>query len=469
MSRPVSWRRGLVAALAFVLALPAVTTRLYAADEIEYFAFLRSLWFDQDLSFDNEYRYFVDTGATRDPGFVTTFLEAETATGLRPNYGTLGSAILWAPFYALADAGVTLSRLAGSGTPRDGYARPYLVAVTWASACYGLLALWLSAVVAARLGGRGVPAAVAVGLGTPLIFYMYVAPGMAHATSAFAVALFVWTWLLVRERWSVRGTMWLAASGALMAMVREQEAFLVLVPAVDYVWSLVRAADVSLAVRLRGAGLRFVAAGIAFAVCYLPQAIAYLTLNGRLGPSPVIGAKMHWTSPWSLPVLFSPEHGWVFWTPLVVLAIGGLVMTAVRPPAALRGIGRVASLLLFGLALEVYVTGSVASWTLAGAFGQRRFVGLTVCLVIGLGWLLARAEGPMARRALAAATALFVWWNLGLAFQFGAGWMDRQRLELGLNAWNTFVEVPRQLPSLTYRYLFDRSSFYEVSRRPPPE
>ena len=43
------------------------------------------------------------------------------------------------------------------------------------------------------------------------------------------------------------------------------------------------------------------------------------------------------------------------------------------------------------------------------------------------------------------------------------------KFELGPNAWNTFVEVPRQLPSLTYRYLFDRSSFYEVSRRPSPE
>jgi hypothetical protein len=70
MARPVWPRTGLVAALAFVLTLPAVTTRLYAADEIEYFAFLRSLWFDHDLSFENEYQYFVESGATRDPGFA---------------------------------------------------------------------------------------------------------------------------------------------------------------------------------------------------------------------------------------------------------------------------------------------------------------------------------------------------------------------------------------------------------------
>jgi hypothetical protein len=54
-----------------------------------------------------------------------------------------------------------------------------------------------------------------------------------------------------------------------------------------------------------------------------------------------------------------------------------------------------------------------------------------------------------------------VWWNLGLAFQFGAGLMNRQRLELGRNAYATFVDVPLRLPEFAWRYLFDRASFYE--------
>jgi len=84
-----------------------------------------------------------------------------------------------------------------------------------------------------------------------------------------------------------------------------------------------------------------------------------------------------------------------------------------------------------------------------------------VCLVIGLAWLLARVPAGGARRAVAVAVLVAVWWNLGLAFQFGAGWMDRQRLDLGRNAYQTFVEVPRQLPDLAYRYLFNRSSFFQ--------
>ena len=88
----------------FVLSLPAVTVRFYASDEIEYFAYLRSMWFDGDFSFDNEYRYFYDRGIARGWRFKETFLDGETATGKRLNFAPVGSAILWSPFYILTDA-----------------------------------------------------------------------------------------------------------------------------------------------------------------------------------------------------------------------------------------------------------------------------------------------------------------------------------------------------------------------------
>jgi hypothetical protein len=49
--------------------------------------------------------------------------------------------------------------------------------------------------------------------------------------------------------------------------------------------------------------------------------------------------------------------------------------------------------------------------------------------------------------------------------QFGLHTMDRQRLTLRENARGAFIEIPLRLPSLVYRYLTDRSSFYEVPRR----
>jgi hypothetical protein len=448
-------RRGWIAgAVFFALTVPAVTTRIYASDEIQYFAYLRSLWFDRDVSFENEYRYFYDSGTAKNPGFRETFLERRTETGRRINFATIGCAILWAPFYAIADAAVQIARLLGSEVPSDGYARPYVAAVCYASALYGALAIALSMWIAHQVVGAGaVAGALAVWAGTPLIFYMYVAPPMSHATSAFAVSLFLAAWLVVRRTWTPAGAALLGALAALMGMVREQDLFFAIGPVVD---GAIRHGVRPHAWRVRAS----VAFLVAFALAYAPQLLAYQSLNGRPGPSQLVERKMTWTAPHFLQVLASPEHGLIAWTPLALAAIAGLTLLAVRPRRPDER--RIAALALLMLAVQIYIAGSVESWTVAGAYGQRRFVSLTPLLVLGVAALWrAAARRRSLRVALTGAVGLAVWWNVGLMVQFGAGTMDRQRLELSRNAYNTFVAVPGSLPQLMYRYLFDRSSFYQ--------
>ena len=467
-----AWHGLVWLALLFVVSLPAVTPRIYASDEAQYFAYLRSLWFDRDVSFDNEYRHFYETGTVRTEGFRETFLERTTATGRRINFGTIGSAILWSPFYAAGDAWARRLEARGQPIEADGYSAPYLKAVALGSAFYGWLALVLSYYAARRLAGPSLTATLAVWAGTPLAFYMYVAPPMSHACSAFAVALFIHTWLRVRERWSARGLVLLGILAALMTMVREQDAFVAVGPALDFAMACVgrlsgRRVDLPGVPRLLANAMAGVAAA---AAAFAPQALAYLTLNGHLGPSPLVARKMDWSAPHALEVLTSTSHGFLFWTPLALLALAGLAKLAFTggpgdasiPPPATR---RLAWCLMAIAALQVYVAGSVESWTVAGAFGQRRFVALTLVLVVGLAaWTDAFGRG---RRRFASWTllALCVWWNLGLMAQFGTGMMDRQRLELRRNAWNTFVVLPQQAPELARRYLFDRASFYKPRPR----
>ena len=319
--------------LAFVVSLPAVTVRFYASDEIEYFAYLRSMWFDGDLSFDNEYHYFYDRGIARAWRFRETFLESETATGRRINFAPVGSAILWAPFYVATDAGVRVARMLGADVAADGYSTPYIASVVYASALYAFLALLLSAHAASRLVGNlqaGIGAAFAVWIGTPILFYMYLAPGFSHACSAFAVAAFVVLWLRVRQDWSLPGIAALGALAAVMGMVREQDLFVAIGPALDYLVTAARSARIRTTIA-RGA------AGVATcAFCYLPQIVSYQVLFGRPAPSPTVERKMTWTSPHAWQVLASPENGLLFWTPLAIVALAGLVWLAARSWVALR-------------------------------------------------------------------------------------------------------------------------------------
>lgn len=144
--------------------------------------------------------------------------------------------------------------------------------------------------------------------------------------------------------------------------------------------------------------------------------------------------------------------------------------------SAFRRKRQVAVCLLVMVVLEVYVAGSVESWTVAGAFGQRRFIALTTILVIGCASLAEFALRPPSRdrsparygeagrwprRGLTAVVVLAVYWNLALTAEFAIELMDRQRLEPARNAYDAFVTLPRMAPSLVYRYLFDRQSFYK--------
>ncbi len=461
--------------LVFLLSLPAVTTRLYASDEIEYFAYLRSVWFDGDLRFENEYRYFYDRGIARDSGFKATFVDASTATGHQPNYGPVGTAILWAPFYLAADGGVRAARWLDSDVPADGFSRPYIAAITYGSALYGFLALVLSGCAARRVAGAGAGTLLAVWVGTPLLFYMYVAPGFSHAASAFSVAAFVAAWLVVRRHWSWGGVAALGALAAVMGMVREQDLFIAVGPAVDYVVTAAR--SIRSGRRPPSAWIGRALAGLAAAaVCYAPQAAAYIVLYGRFGPSPLSAQKMAWTSPNAWRVLVSPENGLLFWTPLALPALVGLACIAfgrwgrsrdavADAPSDTAWVG---FLCLLMVATEVYVSGCIDTWAAAGSFGQRRLIGLTVFLALGLGGLgrVVTRRGP--RVALAGIVALCVWWNVGLIVQFGSGLMSRQHLHLHSNAYHNFVTIPRTLPALAYRYFFDRGSFYRQPVRALP-
>ena len=464
----LSQRELIALTLVFTASLPAVTPRIYASDEIQYFSYLRSLWFDRDVSFENEYRHFFDRNVGRGENFHGTFLELVTDTGKRPNFGTIGAAILWAPFYAIADAGARIARAAGSEVEANGYSKPYVAAVAYGSAVYGFLTIVLAASAARhtlRQAGRplrddSVLAAAVVWIGTPILFYMYVAPPYAHACSAFAVALFVVVWLHVRRAWSLRGAITLGLTGALMAMVREQDLFFALGPAVDFMLTAVRERRRTGDAGIIRERLTIAAAGCAaFVVGYLPQLVAYWSLNGYPGPSKLVARKMIWYSPHALKVLGSPEHGFLLWTPLALLALGGLLLLALNGQGDGRRIGGCA-LLMF--ALQVYVSGAVDSWSVAGAFGQRRFVAVTVLLAIGLAVALGQLRQTTARVACAVVLAACVWWNLGLTAAFGIGLMNRQRLELARNAYDVFVTIPRMAPGLAARYLTNRDSLYQT-------
>ncbi|HYO49017.1 MAG TPA: glycosyltransferase family 39 protein, partial [Chloroflexia bacterium] len=366
--------RPLVALLAlFVVVAPLVTSRIYASDEIQYFAYTHSLFFDGDLDFSNQYLHFYESDKVKFQAiYEDLYLKHEPETGLPINVAPIGTGLLWMPSFAAAHGFVLAASALGADIPADGYSQPYIVAICLTSYLYGCLGLLLCYLLAKGLFGSGVAAlaVAAMWLATPLVFYTVVAPPWSHATSLFTVTLFLWYWNRTRrkEGRSLREWALLGASAGLMMLVREQDALFMVVPATEAAIALVgdwRAKVQGLGMNIRRWVVGLLLMGITAAVVFIPQLIAYRVITGNFGPSKVVSGKFTWTAPNALNVLFSPEHGLIPWTPVIVLALFGLALLWRRDRTLTLALS-------VALLLQVYVAGSFLTWQSAGSFGQRR-------------------------------------------------------------------------------------------------
>ncbi len=84
-----------------------------------------------------------------------------------------------------------------------------------------------------------------------------------------------------------------------------------------------------------------------------------------------------WSAPWRWSVLFSSDHGLLSWTPILCLAIIGLVMW--RKTDRL-----VAGSLLASALAYYYLIASYPAWDGLSSFGARYFLPVTVIFVFGL-------------------------------------------------------------------------------------
>jgi len=385
---------------AVFLALSATQLRndFTNPDGIGYYAHLRSAALDRDMFFLNEFERLKLSPYFFDP----------SPTGYIQNQWPVGSALLWAPFFAAAQALEAVAR-----APRDGYSPFDALAVAFGTAFYGFLALLLCMSALRRL--RYPPwicfAAVALlWFGTPFLYYQFYEAAMAHVCSAFAASLFVYLWIRGRENRSCEGWALLGFAAGLAALTRTELAILAVIPAADALFNSEAGPPGKRALCLATYGFS------AF-IMFIPQLIVWRVLNGGFLASYQGTANFIWSNPHPVETLFSDYHGLFAWSPGALLAAFGWAVRARRDE---RG----ANSIVFAFAAFVYAVSCLIWWWGSGAFGARFFVGLFPLFAIGLAAFLSAWKRPALPVAIAAACSL---WTVLLMLQALTGkiWLVR--------------------------------------------
>ena len=449
----------------FLLTLPLANPWV-RGDGVGYYAYLRSALIDHDLRFENDY-------LAANESFVISHIDAQgrlfprlyTKTGYVENHFSVGPAILWAPVMLAVHGTVVLADHFGAHVAADGYSRPYLLAIAFTTACYGFLSLFLAFRIARKYFDRPWTflATVGVWMASSLPIYMYFNPSWSHALSAFTVALFLWYWERTRldrtaGQWAILGLI-----AGLMGNVYYPNAILLIFPALEVVHLLFsRQRDPGQPmIPIQKLAVRCVIFLGVFIAGLSPTFISRQIIYGSPFESgyPAI-STWNWTSPALLKVLFSSDHGMFSWTPILILAVVGLVFLIQRD--ALLGAGCLLTFLAY-----YYFIASYLDWDGLSSFGNRFFVSLTPIFILGLAALLSSFSGWLGKTTRAVAVtcpvlALLIAWNVGFIFQWGTHMVPaRGEISWSTMIHNQVVEVPLRLTHSLETYFMHRSEMMQ--------
>jgi Dolichyl-phosphate-mannose-protein mannosyltransferase len=371
------------------------------SDGFYYYAYLRSLAFDGDVNFTNDYRLL----GLGDKAHLFT----PTPTGYAQSAWTIGPAIVWSPFFAVGHLVAARLHASGAQVSVDGTSFPYRQSVCIAGLFYGLLGCWFAYRVTRRFWQPSLAAAAVVltVAGSFMPWYMLAEPSMTHAPSMAAVAGFVWLWLATRERrtpgmWGLLGVL-----AGVMALIRWQNALFMVLPGFDAVRSLAKPDEPRERIDALAGGTLFLACA---AIAFTPQMIAWKAIYGSYVARSPVGPEIRWAHPHLSDILFSARNGLLSTSPILYLSAIGLILLAIERP----DVGAPA---LAAAAIMVYFNACIQDWWGSAGFGGRRFDGIIPLFCLGLAAFADATARVVRRHALAAVTAALAaaaLWNIAL-------------------------------------------------------
>ncbi len=462
-SLPMYYRR---LALIFLLTLPLVNPWV-RGDGVGYYAYIRSLLVEHKLDFTHDWQAGNESftmGRVHADGTIDQL--QYTVTGRIANHWTVGPALLWAPVLVPVHCTMLTLQKVGMKVKANGFSRPYIIAMALTTALYGFLGLLISFRLACFYTEErwAFLATLGIWFASALPVYMYFNPSWSHAHSVFVVAVFLWYWHRTRKgrtfsQWAILGLI-----SGLVLDIHYANIAVLLVPLLESLqayWRAFRAPpepDWRRLLRIFWANLLY---SFATLVAFLPTLITRKMIYGNpldFGYSEA--GEFRWDAPHFVGALFSSDHGLLVWTPILILALAGLMLVFNR--------NRTMAVYFITVFVTLcYLIGGDPTWDGLSSFGNRYFLCLTPLFIIGFAVFLSKipkwlngTRHPMA--CARSVTALFILWNLAFIFQWGTHMVPAR----GPISWkqmvrNQFTEVPRRATSELTAYFENRNALMQ--------
>lgn len=351
-------------------------------DDLGYFVYARSLFFDKDINFYNDYQYLVSLFGDFLAGPpLAQWLRENSARP--PNFYPVGTGLAALPsllvFHVLAKVFVLLGVIPVAPSPFSSW---YPLAYLLGNLSWGVLGLWVTSHSLKHYFSSHTAhiATLSCVLAGPALFYFLYQPGMSHLTSLGLVAVALWGVLKWdSEAKSSRRAAYAALAGsaagfALAVRTANLPTLLLLL------MPLTRPQTIRWGQRLKE---MFVAL-YSVALFFLPQLFAWRYLYGKFLANSY-GYSATVLAPHFGQVLFGRRHGLFFWHPWLLLAIAGLLGFArSQPRLSFLSVG-----IILGMA---WIYGNWQVYWLGASFGMRGYVEFLPLFALGAAWVLERIQ-----------------------------------------------------------------------------
>ncbi len=360
-------------------------------DVISYYSYLPATFIYGDVTLG-----FLDNppeGFMNDDKFWSSTLE----NGNRLIITSMGLSVLYSPFFFIAHGLAPLL-----GKTADGFSSVYQALLVLSALFYVILGFVILKNILLRFFKPKITAItlLSVALGTNLLYYATYEAAMAHSYGFFLIVLF----LLLVIRWYEKPTVVRTIlTGALFGFITLVRPTNVLVFFLLLLWDVKtwRAFMERVLFFLRKFHLVLLMLA-AFIAVWIPQFLYWKEITGHTlyFSYAAEGASFYWAHPHIWQNLLGFKKGWFIYTPMMLLAVGGIVLTKKRLPSFFVPV-------LVLLLTMVYVQSSWWSWWFGGGFGLRAYIDIYGILAFPLAAILERVWAIPRERIRVTAMSVF--------------------------------------------------------------